>query len=66
MTRQEKDDLIVSIENASIYIVAEGRAEIVDFVLKKYGAKSIEDIPSVYLSEVFNELDAIEADLRSG
>lgn len=37
-----------------------------DFVLKKYGAKSIEQIASFDLSEVFSELYAIEADLRSG
>ena len=38
----------------------------VDFVLKKYGAKSIDQIASSDLAEAYSELYAIEADLRSG
>ena len=65
-TRQDWNDWLVNIENTASFIESENGVETVDFVLKKYGAKSIEQIASFDLSEVFSELYAIEADLRSG
>ncbi len=62
----ERENLIISIENSAAYIASENKPETINFILSKYGAESIEQIPDCYLSEVFNELDAIEADLRSG
>ena len=66
MTEFERENLLISIENSAAYIASENKSETVDFVLAKYGAKSIDQIPFCYLSEVFNELDTIESDLRSG
>ena len=66
MTAFERENLIISIENSAAYIASENKPETVDFILAKYGAESIKQIPDCYLSEVFNELDAIEADIRSG
>lgn len=66
MTGFERENLLISIENSAAYIASENKSETVDFVLAKYGTDSIEQIPDCYLSEVFNELYAIEADLRSG
>lgn len=66
MTAFERENLIISIENSAAYIASENKLETVDFILAKYGVESIEQIPDCYLSEVFNELDAIEADIRSG
>ncbi len=66
MTGFERENLITSIENSALYIASEIKEETVDFILRKYGAESIEQIPSCYLSEVFNELYAVEADIRSG
>lgn len=66
MTEFERENLIISIENSAAYIASENKQETVDFILAKYGAESIGQISDCYLSEVFNELDAIEADLRSG
>ena len=57
---------ITNIENTASFIESEIGAETVDFVLKKYGAKSIDQIASSDLAEVYSELYAIEADLRSG
>lgn len=66
MTRDERTNWITNIENTASFIASEIGAGTVNFVLEKYGAKSIEQIASSDLSEVFSELYAIEADLRSG
>lgn len=66
MTGFERENLITSIENSALYIAFENKAKTVDFILRKYGAESIDQIPGCYLLEVFSELYAIEADLRSG
>lgn len=65
MTRAERDNWIINIENTASVIGAAIGAETVDFVLRKYGAKSIEEIASSDLAEVFSELYAIEAELKS-
>ena len=65
MTRDERNNWIANIENTASFIETEIGAETVDFVLGKYGAKSVEQISSSDLPDVFNELYAIEADLRS-
>ena len=66
MTRDERTNWIANIENTASFIESEIGAEIVNFVLEKYEAKSIEQIASSDLSEVFSELYAIETNLRSG
>lgn len=66
MTRTERENWIANIENTASFIETEIGSETVNFVLEKYGAKSVEQIASSDLSEVFSELYAIEADLRSG
>ncbi|MDY6325366.1 MAG: hypothetical protein SPL99_09965 [Catonella sp.] len=65
MTRDERNNWIANIENTASFIEMEIGAETVDFVLGKYGAKSVEQISSSDLPDVFNELYVIEADLRS-
>ena len=65
MTRAERENWIMNIENTADFIASEIGSETVDFVLGKYGARSVEDISDSDLSEVFSELYAIEADLRS-
>lgn len=65
MTKIERDNWIMNIENTADFIAFEIGSEIVDFVLGKYGARSAEDVSDSDLSEVFSELYAIEADLRS-
>ena len=66
MTRDERKSWILNIENTAAYIASEVGEEVVASTLYKYGAKSIEQITSSDLSDVFSELYAIEADLRSG
>ncbi len=63
MTRGERNNWIVNIENIASFIESEIGSETVKFVLEKYGASSIEDIPDSTLPDVFGELYAIEAEL---
>lgn len=65
MTRTERKNWIVNIENTAAYITSEIGEEVVASTLYKYGASSVEQIASSDLSDVFSELYAIEADLRS-
>ena len=66
MTREERNNWIVNIENAAAFISSEIGDETVAATLYKNRARSIEQIASSDLSDVFSELYAIEADLRSG
>ena len=60
MRRTEKENWIISIRDCADRI-DEGT---VAFILGKYGARCIEDLRPWQYSEVFNELDAVEADLK--
>ncbi len=55
----------ISIEQSAAFIVGEVGADTVNAVFAKYNATSLEDLCPCYYSEVFNELSAIEADLRN-
>lgn len=66
ITKAERANWIVNIENTASFIESEIGTETVDFVLEKHGAKTVEQIVLSDLSGVFSELYAIEADLRSG
>jgi hypothetical protein len=57
-------DYKIGINNAASIIESELGSEVVNFVFQKYGAHDIDDLNPAYLPDVFNELYAIEADLR--
>lgn len=59
--RLTKLDWLTNIENL---IVAIGNADITDLVLSKYGAVDLEKLSDAVLSDIWNELYAIEVDLR--
>lgn len=65
MTNSERENWIINIENTVSYIASKIGEEVVASTLYKYGASSIKQIASSDLAEVFSELYAIEADLRS-
>lgn len=65
MTQEERNNWILNIENNADYIASEIGEEVVASTLYKYGASSVEQIASSDLPDVFSELYAIEADLRS-
>ena len=64
MKRDERENWIINIENTASTISSQVGSAIVDAVCQKYGAKSVEDLNPNDLQDVFNELYAIEADLR--
>ncbi len=66
MTRFERENWIVNIENAASFISSEVGEEAVESTLYRFGAGSIDDITDTDLSEVFSELYAVAVDLRSG
>lgn len=66
MTKFERENWLINIENSASFIASEIGNETVEATLYKYGARSIEQIASSDLSDVFSELYAIEADIRSG
>ena len=59
-----KENYIISIEGSAAIISAQLGHAVVDHVFRRYGARGVEDLNPSYLSEVFSELYAIEADLR--
>lgn len=59
--RQTRLDWITNIENS---IAAIGNADIIDSVLSKYGVVDLEKLSVTTLSDIWNELYAIEVDLR--
>ena len=64
MTRDERENWIINIENTASTISSQVGSAVVDTVFQKYGAKSVENLNPNDLQDVFNELYAIEADLR--
>lgn len=63
MTKSERRNWIINIENTAATVSAQVGQAVVDSVFRRYGAHGIEDLNPSDLSEVFNELYAIEADL---
>ena len=63
MTKSEHRNWIINIENTAATVSAQVGQAVVDSVFRRYGAHGIEDLNPSDLSEVFNELYAIEADL---
>ena len=64
MTREEKAGWIISIECCVDNIRSELGDGIVEAVYERYGIEDIEDLSTSLLSEVYNELAAIEADME--
>ena len=64
VTKDERENWIINIENTASTISSQVGSAVVDAVFQRCGAKSIEDLSPCDLPDVFNELYAIEADLR--
>lgn len=64
MTKHERDNWIVNIENTAATVSTQLGQAVVDSVFKRYGTRGIWDLKSSDLPEVFSELYAIEADLE--
>jgi threonine/homoserine efflux transporter RhtA len=64
VTKDERKNWIINIENTSSTISSQVGAAVADSVFQRYGAHSVEDLNPCDLPDVFSELYAIEADLR--
>lgn len=64
VTKDERDNWIINIENTASTISSQVRSAVIDAVFRKYDAKSVEDLNPNDLPDIFSELYAIEADLR--
>ena len=64
VTKDERENWIINIENTASTISSQLGSAIVDGVLQRYGARSVEDLNSSDLPDVFSELYAIEADFK--
>ena len=62
MTKNERNNWLMNIENVAAEVAANIGQETVDFVLSKYDAKNVYALKSSDLSEVFSELYAIASD----
>ena len=62
--KDERENWIINIEYIASEIASYEGPDLVAWVLEKYGARSIEDIKSSDLQNVFNELTAIKAGLN--
>ena len=63
MTKRERENWIVNIENTAAAIESQLGSAVVNSVFERYGAHGTWDIRSRDLPDVFSELYAIEADL---
>lgn len=64
MTSNERRNWIINIENSSVVVESQLGWEVIKSVFERYGAHGTWDLSPSDLPEVFNELYAIEADLR--
>lgn len=64
MTESEARNYRTSIEGSGRAILSELDPSVVLGVYSKYGARSLEDVSDYDLPDVFNEMSAIESDLR--
>ena len=63
MTKRERENWIVNIENTAAAIESQLCSAVVESVFKRYGAHGTWDLRSSDLPDVFSELYAIETDL---
>ena len=64
MTKRERNNWLVNIENTAAAIESQLGSAVVESVFKHYGARGTWDLSPSDLPEVFSELYAIEADLN--
>ena len=64
MTKSERKNWIINIENSAAAISDQLGHAVVDSVFRRYGALGLWDLNPVHLPDVFSELYTIEADLR--
>lgn len=61
----DSESWLISIEHSANYIIQQVGESTVKAVLDRYGAMNLDQLNPCHYSEVFSELYAIEADLKS-
>ena len=64
MTKTERKNWVINIENTAAAVSAQVGQAVVDSVFKRYGAHSAWGLNPSDLPDVFSELYAIEANLK--
>lgn len=64
MKKNSRQNWVINIENCAAAIESCLGSSVVNSVLERYGAHSIQDLHSSVLPDVFSELYAIEADMK--
>jgi hypothetical protein len=64
VTKDERENWIINIENTASTISSQVGSAVVDGVFQRFGAHSVEELNPCDLPDVFSELYAIEANLR--
>ena len=64
MTKHERNNWVINIENTAATIESQLGPAVIDSIFNRYGARNVWDLNSSNLPDVFSELYAIEADLR--
>ena len=64
MSKNEKENWLMNIEACATHVGNVVGYETVNFILKKYGANSIEELDPSDYAEVFGELYVIEVELE--
>ena len=64
VTKNERENWIINIENTASTISSQLGSAVVDGVLQRSGARSVEALNLSDLPDVFSKLYAIETDLR--
>ena len=64
MKMMSNQDWIINLENAAADVATLLGREIVQHVLQKYGARTIEKLNPAYYSEAFDELEFMANDVR--
>lgn len=64
VTKNERENWIINIENTASTISSQLGSAVVDGVFQRYGAHSVDDLNPIDLPDIFSELYAMKADLR--
>lgn len=64
MTKSERQNWIDNIDNSAAIVSSEMGSAVVDTVFRRFGIRCVEDASDSILPDIFNEIYAIEADLK--
>ena len=63
MTKYERNNWLINIENTAATIESQLGSVVIDSIFNRYGARNVWDLNPIDLPDVFSELYAIKVDL---